>query len=199
MIRTCAIALSSSDCTARSSLARMSGVACAPTPAPHEPWTHDYDERGVVQVSDELEDTPAIGAGAAETTMTSTNSSSSPRHVRFPPGYSDSASASSSAIQSLTSASTLSTLESKLELSPTESAARKGLLRETVFDEWKNDATDLEQEDPEEMQKKDPLGTQIWRLYHKQKGQLPNSERLENLSWRMMSMNLRRKELERQG
>ncbi len=76
---------------------------------------------------------------------------------------------------------------------------RKGLLRETVFTEWKNDATNVEEGDPEEMQKKDPLGTQIWKLYHKQKGQLPNSERLENLSWRMMSMNLRRKELERQG
>lgn len=54
-------------------------------------------------------------------------------------------------------------------------------------------------ESPEEMQKNDPLGTQIWKLYHKTKGQLPNSERLENLTWRMMSMNLRRKELERQG
>lgn len=40
-------------------------------------------------------------------------------------------------------------------------------------------------------------GTQIWKLYHKTKGQLPNAERLENLSWRMMSMNLRRKEMER--
>ena len=49
------------------------------------------------------------------------------------------------------------------------------------------------------MQKKDPLGAQIWKLYHKTKGQLPNSERLENLTWRMMSMKLRRKELEEQG
>lgn len=56
-----------------------------------------------------------------------------------------------------------------------------------------------EPESPEEMQKSDPLGMQIWRLYHKQVGQLPNSERLENLSWRMMSMNLRRREMERQG
>jgi GATA-binding protein len=44
----------------------------------------------------------------------------------------------------------------------------------------------------------DPLGTQIWKLYHRTKGQLPNGERLENLTWRMMSMNLRRKERERQ-
>lgn len=108
-------------------------------------------------------------------------------------------SASSSALQSLTSASTLSTLESKLDLSPTDPAARKGLLRDSVFNEWKDNAPNMDEENPEDMQKKDPLGTQIWKLYHKQKGQLPNSERLENLTWRMMSMNLRRKELERQG
>ncbi len=132
----------------------------------------------------------------AADTVTS-NTISSPRHVRFPPEYFDHGSGNSSAIHSLTSASTLSTLESKLDLSPGESAARKGLLRETVFNEWKNDAPDMEADNPEEMQKKDPLGTQIWKLYHKQKGQLPNSERLENLSWRMMSMNLRKKELER--
>lgn len=42
------------------------------------------------------------------------------------------------------------------------------------------------------MQKRDPLGTQIWRLYSKTKSQLPNQERLENLTWRMMAMNLRK-------
>lgn len=128
------------------------------------------------------------------------NTVSSPRHVRFPPGYaSDDNSGSSSAIQSLTSASTLSTLESKLDLSPTEVSARRGVLRDSFLDGWKDDAAAPELDNPEEMQKNDPLGTQIWKLYHKTRGQLPNSERLENLSWRMMSMNLRRKELQRQG
>ncbi|KAK5175336.1 Sodium- and chloride-dependent GABA transporter 1 [Saxophila tyrrhenica] len=178
----------------------MSEVGCAQASTPHKARAqYGGGQRGGSGISDEPEDR-RVGAGGLDVAdaVTSTTSSS-PRHVRFPPEYSDHGSASSSAIHSLTSASTLSTLESKLDLSPTDSAARKGLLRETVFNEWKNDATDLEAEDPEEMQKKDPLGTQIWKLYHKQKGQLPNSERLENLSWRMMSMNLRRKELERQG
>ena len=49
-------------------------------------------------------------------------------------------------------------------------------------------------ETPEEMQKKDPLGTQIWKLYSKTKTRLPNQERMENLTWRMMAMNLRRRE-----
>ena len=47
---------------------------------------------------------------------------------------------------------------------------------------------------PEEMQKKDPLGIQMWSLYSKTKSQLPNQERMENLSWRMMSMNLMRQQ-----
>ncbi|KAK8434921.1 hypothetical protein IWX49DRAFT_500948 [Phyllosticta citricarpa] len=121
--------------------------------------------------------------------LPSAHTSSSPRHVRFPRQHHDHpSSGASSTIQSLTSASTV---ESKLDLSPTESAARNGVLKETFFPRWKNDAV-ADLDDPEEMQKKDPIGTQIWRLYNKQKSQLPNSERMENLTWRMMSMNLRR-------
>jgi len=96
---------------------------------------------------------------------------------------------SSSGPQSLTSASTL---ESKLD-SPSGGAA-KGLLRTTEpFFDARPDAAD--EQDIKQMQKEDPLGTQIWRLYSKNKSQLPNAERMENLTWRMMSMNLRRKEL----
>lgn len=89
-----------------------------------------------------------------------------------------------SGVASLTSASTL---DSKLDLSPTEGSVPGGLLRDSgaLFD-----VTDLES--PEDMQRKDPLGTQIWKLYSKTKNQLPNAERMENLTWRMMSMNLRR-------
>lgn len=41
------------------------------------------------------------------------------------------------------------------------------------------------------MQKQDPLGTQIWKLYSRTKSRLPNQKRMENLTWRMMAMNLR--------
>lgn len=117
---------------------------------------------------------------------------SSPRHVRLPDTRYDTTSGSSSAIASLTSTSTLDTLPTRLDLSPTERDARKGLLREPFFEYWKDDAARVEPEEtPEEMQKKDPLGAQIWRLYAKTKGQLPNAERLENLSWRMMAMKLK--------
>lgn len=132
-------------------------------------------------------------ASAAES---STDAITSPRHVHFRPDHCDISSGTSSTIQSLTSASTL---DSKLDISPTESAARKGLLRDSFFDAWKDDVGDASFQSPEKLQKQDPLGTQIWKLYSRTKTQLPNQERMENLTWRMMSMNLRRKELERKG
>jgi GATA-binding protein, other eukaryote len=44
---------------------------------------------------------------------------------------------------------------------------------------------------PEEMQKQDPLATEIWRFFSKTKQQLPNMERMENLTWRMMHVKLK--------
>ncbi|KAI9486926.1 MAG: hypothetical protein EXX96DRAFT_604972 [Benjaminiella poitrasii] len=37
---------------------------------------------------------------------------------------------------------------------------------------------------------KDPLASQVWRMYTKAKDTLPNSSRMENLTWRMMAMTL---------
>ena len=84
----------------------------------------------------------------------------------------------------------------KLDLSPEHSAARSDLLREAFFPNWKDAASSSGLDHPDEMQKKDPLGTQIWKLYSKTKTQLPNQERMENLTWRMMAMNLKRQERE---
>lgn len=63
-------------------------------------------------------------------------------------------------------------------------------MRDTVFGEQFNN--DAPVESPEELQRKDPLGITIWRYYSKTKNQLPNQERMDNLSWRMMSMNLKK-------
>jgi GATA-binding protein len=49
---------------------------------------------------------------------------------------------------------------------------------------------------PEDMQRQDPLAAQVWRFFTKTKQQLPNQERMENLTWRMMAMNLRRRRQE---
>ncbi|KAF2810198.1 uncharacterized protein BDZ99DRAFT_488076 [Mytilinidion resinicola] len=108
--------------------------------------------------------------------------SSSPRHFRVPSGHFDHDSGSS-----------------KLDFSPSDAAARKGMLQDSFFPTWSNDATDVNLDSPEEMQKNDPLATQIWKLYSKAKTQLPNAERMENLTWRMMAMSMKRAELDRRG
>ena len=78
--------------------------------------------------------------------------------------------------------------------SPTSSTAQDGMLNDSIFPEWKSGAP--RGESPEDLQRKDPLAAQIWRLYTRTKAQLPNQERMENLTWRMMAMSLKRKERE---
>ncbi|KAI7615019.1 hypothetical protein KC343_g10266 [Hortaea werneckii] len=167
---------------------------------PQQARTHLASVGGNAFAEDSTIDAASAHAPPDSADADPVNTASSPRRVHFPPGYAnDDSSGSSSAIQSLTSASTLSTLESKLDLSPTDVTARKGVLQGTFNGGgWQDDVTSPQSDRPEEMSKNDPLGAQIWKLYHKTKGQLPNSERLENLTWRMMSMNLRRKELAKQ-
>ncbi len=84
----------------------------------------------------------------------------------------------------------------KLDISSRNHDPRKELLREAFFPDWRDDASSADLKPPEEMQKQDPLATQIWKLYSKTKTQLPNQERMENLTWRMMAMSLKRKERE---
>jgi GATA-binding protein len=83
-----------------------------------------------------------------------------------------------------------------LDFAVEESSARKDLLRDSFFPTWRDDSVDEELDNPDQMQKKDPLATQIWRLYTKTKKQLPNQERMENLTWRMMAMSLRKRKQE---
>ena len=50
-----------------------------------------------------------------------------------------------------------------------------------------------EEPSPEELQKEDPLAIQMWRLWARTKANLPHAQRMENLTWRMVGMALRRK------
>jgi GATA-binding protein len=78
-----------------------------------------------------------------------------------------------------------------------DAAARRGMLEEPFFPNLKNDAGSADLENSQRMQENDPLATQIWKLYSKARSQLPNAERMENLTWRMMAMSMRRAELDR--
>lgn len=89
---------------------------------------------------------------------------------------------------------------SNLDLSTPDSLARDELLRNSTFADWDDhDNASTALDNPDELQKQDPLGTQIWKLYSRTKSRLPNQERMENLTWRMMAMNLRRREQQMQA
>lgn len=162
-----------------------------------------YEERGglLQPVHASLDTT--LNVREAQSRPTSSATTSITEHdFRFPrrpadqqpqEGSSDSATAQSGTGTS-TKDSGASTLD-KLDPSAANSA-RKELLRESFFPTWKDDAAGEELDSPDEMQKKDPLATQIWRLYSKTKKQLPNQERMENLTWRMMAMSLRKRRQE---
>lgn len=47
---------------------------------------------------------------------------------------------------------------------------------------------------PDEMAKKDPLASQVWKAYAKDRGAMPNGARMENLTWRLMHLTLKKTE-----
>lgn len=47
---------------------------------------------------------------------------------------------------------------------------------------------------PDEMVKRDPLATQVWKAYAKARDGLPNGPRMENLTWRMMHLTMRKQD-----
>lgn len=50
----------------------------------------------------------------------------------------------------------------------------------------------IDGESPEALAARDPLATHLWRLYAKAKTGLPSGARMENITWRMMSLKLNR-------
>ncbi|KAL8949612.1 MAG: hypothetical protein Q9222_004297 [Ikaeria aurantiellina] len=110
--------------------------------------------------------------------------------------HSTSISSSSNLDHAVTPNQNPTSTRAKLALSSENHQTRRNVLGSAVFADWRDDAASRDLADPEEMQKKDPLGTQIWKLYSRTKSQLPNQERMENLTWRMMAMKLKRQEQE---
>ncbi|KAF5386013.1 hypothetical protein D9615_002520 [Tricholomella constricta] len=47
--------------------------------------------------------------------------------------------------------------------------------------------------DPGQLAREDPLATQVWKMYARTKATLPNAQRMENLTWRMMALALKKK------
>ncbi|KAK0729789.1 hypothetical protein B0H67DRAFT_638364 [Lasiosphaeris hirsuta] len=76
---------------------------------------------------------------------------------------------------------------------PTFTRAHDDLLRASAFTPFESTAAAGLAQSPDEMQKLDPLAMQIWRFFHQTKLALPNQERIENLTWRMMHTELRKR------
>ena len=81
----------------------------------------------------------------------------------------------------------------KLDISSSQAATRRDLLNDAFLPVWKTEAGVGGPDNPADLQKDDPLGTSIWKLYSRAKSEIPNQQRMENLTWRMMSMNMRKK------
>ncbi|KIX10402.1 uncharacterized protein Z518_01484 [Rhinocladiella mackenziei CBS 650.93] len=154
-------------------------AASRPTSAVHSPADHSHLPAPAPQPSSSLDDTDSSTWSSLGPPTTNTSSTN----------------LSSTATSNIHSSQLAKSQSPNLDLSTSETIARnEQLLREAVFPGWKDDPRSDELESPEELQKKDPLGTQIWKLYSRTKSRLPNQERMENLTWRMMAMNLRRRE-----
>ncbi|BGP16591.1 hypothetical protein JCM10213_000495 [Rhodosporidiobolus nylandii] len=54
-------------------------------------------------------------------------------------------------------------------------------------------STIIDEEGAELLSRKDPIAAQVWRMFHKAKNTMPNGARMENLTWRLMSMTLRKR------
>jgi hypothetical protein len=83
--------------------------------------------------------------------------------------------------------STAAATTSKLDLSVRDSVRCRAILDDSLFLDYKNDTSALAS-DPH------PLLAHVWKLYHQSRSLLPNADRLQNLTWRMMSMRLQRLE-----
>lgn len=148
----------------------------------------------------------SIATEEAQSNLTASSSSSINQHdYRFPrrpidhrQQVSNSTTSSGSYARDSLNPDTPAT-EVNLDPSTADSRATKELLRDSFFPSWRDDSTGGELDSPDEMQKKDPLATQIWKLYSKTKKQLPNQERMENLTWRMMAMSLRKRRQEEEA
>lgn len=80
------------------------------------------------------------------------------------------------------------------------SSSKNNILNAALFDGFqKVEASSSDKDnDFEKMQSEDPLAAQIWKFFTKTKQELPNQQRMENLTWRMMALNLRRRQQQQQ-
>jgi GATA-binding protein, other eukaryote len=75
----------------------------------------------------------------------------------------------------------------------TDGGARDALLRTSALDHFERATAASFTHTPDEMQRQDPIAMQVWRYFADTKRRLPNQDRMENLTWRMMHLTLRKR------
>jgi GATA-binding protein, other eukaryote len=114
---------------------------------------------------------------------------------RFPRRPLDSSAAGGAADRPSANHASPGTLQLDLDFSGAGHMAQHDVLGSSMFPAWK-DGMAARDESLEQMQVDDPLATQVWRFFSKTKQNLPSQERMENLTWRMMHMKLRKQQQE---
>lgn len=71
------------------------------------------------------------------------------------------------------------------------------LLTTSLFPSLQNDIAGPD-ESIDHIQENDPLAVQVWKFFRNTKQSLPNQDRMENLTWRMMYANMRKCRQEQQ-
>ncbi|KAK7426833.1 Sodium- and chloride-dependent GABA transporter 1 [Neonectria magnoliae] len=84
-----------------------------------------------------------------------------------------------------------------VDTSKTCSAANESLLGSPLFPSLMDDTSHADHS-VDRMQQDDPLATQVWKFFTKTKLQLPNQHRMENLTWRMMALSMRKQKHQKQ-
>ncbi|KAI1379133.1 hypothetical protein F4677DRAFT_442861 [Hypoxylon crocopeplum] len=85
--------------------------------------------------------------------------------------------------------------ELNLDFTKPDNPAHLDFLQPSIFSNLQNGMSGND-DSLEQMQQNDPLAAQVWRFFRNTKRSLPSQERMENLTWRMMHLNLRRRKLE---
>jgi GATA-binding protein len=81
--------------------------------------------------------------------------------------------------------------ELNIDMTAPHQAARYSLLNTSLFPHLENGMSGSD-ETLDELQAKDPLALQVWRFFSKTKQSLPRQDRMENITWRMMHVNLQK-------
>lgn len=166
----------------------MAAISTSSPLASLNPTTTDHDWRFPRRPDDDT-DSGADATMKAEQSEDNAAANKSATAESFP---SKTSAGSACAVPSRSAAAQRDTVKQlRFDLSDTMNAAQGTMSKAGVLPDFCDGIAGMSLS-PEDQARKDPLAIQIWRLYAKTKQTLPNQERMENLTWRMMHANLRK-------